>query len=204
MTNTVRPRACALQDPTQVREGIKVSCWGPRAGSHTHLPAACLSTAAHPFIPTMSLSPCRPPRGFSVRSVSPAPSRGRGRGSGFSSRSLGSFGGCRGGSRGRAWGSRARLGLQFGQGNGGAGLSPCPSGGIREVTVNQNLLAPVKVDIDPQFQAVRTQETQEIRALNNQFASFIDKVRAEPRHVCIPGGWPSGSHFFFFFSLRFI
>ncbi|XP_040845008.1 keratin, type II cytoskeletal 78 isoform X2 [Ochotona curzoniae] len=125
----------------------------------------------------MSLSPCRPPRDFSVRSVSPAPSRGRGRGSGFSSRSLGSFGGCRGGSRGRAWGSRARLGLQFGQGNGGAGLSPCPSGGIREVTVNQNLLAPVKVDIDPQFQAVRTQETQEIRALNNQFASFIDKVR---------------------------
>ncbi|XP_076966899.1 keratin, type II cytoskeletal 78 isoform X2 [Tamandua tetradactyla] len=28
-----------------------------------------------------------------------------------------------------------------------------------------------------QFQAVRTQETQEIRILNNQFASFIDKVR---------------------------
>ncbi|KAL4701224.1 hypothetical protein H8959_015228, partial [Pygathrix nigripes] len=30
---------------------------------------------------------------------------------------------------------------------------------------------------DPQFQVVRTQETQEIRTLNNQFASFIDKVR---------------------------
>ncbi|XP_023423454.1 keratin, type II cytoskeletal 78 isoform X2 [Cavia porcellus] len=50
-------------------------------------------------------------------------------------------------------------------------------GGIREVTINQNLLTPLKIEIDPQFQVVRTQETQEIRTLNNQFASFIDKVR---------------------------
>lgn len=45
------------------------------------------------------------------------------------------------------------------------------------MTINQNLLTPLKIEIDPQFQVVRTQETQEIRTLNNQFASFIDKVR---------------------------
>ncbi|EPY82990.1 keratin, type II cytoskeletal 78 [Camelus ferus] len=49
--------------------------------------------------------------------------------------------------------------------------------GIQEVTINQNLLTPLKIEIDPQFQVVRTQETQQIRTLNNQFASFIDKVR---------------------------
>ncbi|XP_037702764.1 keratin, type II cytoskeletal 78 isoform X2 [Choloepus didactylus] len=48
---------------------------------------------------------------------------------------------------------------------------------IQEVTINPNLLTPLKIEIDPQFQAVRTQEMREIRTLNNQFASFIDKVR---------------------------
>lgn len=62
------------------------------------------------------------------------------------------------------------------EGIGGSEPSLCP-GGIREVTINQNLLTPLKIEIDPQFQVVRTQETQEIRTLNNQFASFIDKVR---------------------------
>lgn len=45
------------------------------------------------------------------------------------------------------------------------------------MTTNKDLLTPLKIEIDPQFQVVRTQETQEIRTLNNQFASFIDKVR---------------------------
>ncbi|KAK7809684.1 hypothetical protein U0070_010480 [Myodes glareolus] len=49
--------------------------------------------------------------------------------------------------------------------------------GIQVVTVNQSLLTPLKIEVDPQFQVVKTQETQEIRTLNNQFASFIDKVR---------------------------
>ncbi|XP_036310767.1 keratin, type II cytoskeletal 78 [Pipistrellus kuhlii] len=121
----------------------------------------------------MSLSPGRTQRGFSARSACSAGSRGQIRGS-FSSRSLNSFGGCRGGSRGMAWGSGGR---QFGEGSGGPGLSLCPPGGIQEVTINQDLLTPLKIEIDPQFQVVRTQETQEIRTLNNQFASFIDKVR---------------------------
>lgn len=45
------------------------------------------------------------------------------------------------------------------------------------MTINQDLLTPLKIEMDPQFQVVRTQETQQIRTLNNQFASFIDKVR---------------------------
>nr|XP_008001544.2 keratin, type II cytoskeletal 78 [Chlorocebus sabaeus] len=124
----------------------------------------------------MSLSPCRAQRGFSSRSACSARSRGCSRG-GFSSRSLNSFGGCLGGSHGSTWGSGRRVGVQFGEWSAGAGLSLCPPGGIQEVTINQNLLTPLKIEIDPQFQVVRTQETQEIRTLNNQFASFIDKVR---------------------------
>ncbi|KAF6339631.1 keratin 78 [Rhinolophus ferrumequinum] len=124
----------------------------------------------------MSLSPCRPQRGFSARSACSARSGGRGRGS-FSSRSLSAFGGCRGGSRGRAWGSVGRPGMQFGERSGGPGLFLCPPGGIQKVTINQDLLTPLKIEMDPQFQVVRTQETQQIRTLNNQFASFIDKVR---------------------------
>ncbi|XP_010607570.1 keratin, type II cytoskeletal 78 isoform X2 [Fukomys damarensis] len=124
----------------------------------------------------MSLSPCRPQRGFSARSASSALSGGHGRGS-FRSRSLISFERCQEGSRGRAWGSRGRLAIRSGKGSGGPGLSTCPPGGIQEVTINQNLLTPLKIEIDPQFQVVKTRETQEIRTLNNQFASFIDKVR---------------------------
>ncbi|XP_062931311.1 keratin, type II cytoskeletal 7 [Cynocephalus volans] len=49
--------------------------------------------------------------------------------------------------------------------------------GIREVTVNQSLLAPLRVDIDPSIQQVRQEEHEQIKTLNNKFASFIDKVR---------------------------
>ncbi|XP_032204165.1 keratin, type II cytoskeletal 7 [Mustela erminea] len=50
-------------------------------------------------------------------------------------------------------------------------------GGIREVTINQSLLAPLRVDIDPSIQQVRQEEREQIKTLNNKFASFIDKVR---------------------------
>ncbi|XP_004711409.1 keratin, type II cytoskeletal 78 [Echinops telfairi] len=124
----------------------------------------------------MSLSPGRAQRGFSAHSACSGPSGAPARSS-FSSRSLSPFRGCRRASSGSAWGSGGRLGKWFGGGRGGSGLSQCPPGGIQEVTINQQLLSPLKVEIDSQFQTVRTQETQEIRALNNQFASFIDKVR---------------------------
>ncbi|KAI5931585.1 Keratin, type II cytoskeletal 8 [Manis javanica] len=50
-------------------------------------------------------------------------------------------------------------------------------GGITAVTVNQSLLSPLKLEVDPNIQAVRTQEKEQIKTLNNKFASFIDKVR---------------------------
>lgn len=59
---------------------------------------------------------------------------------------------------------------------GGQGFPPCPPGGIREVTINQSLLAPLNLEIDPEIQKVRTQEREEIKKLNDRFASFIDKV----------------------------
>ncbi|XP_029357336.1 keratin, type II cytoskeletal 8-like isoform X1 [Echeneis naucrates] len=48
---------------------------------------------------------------------------------------------------------------------------------ITAVQVNQSLLAPLNLEIDPTIQAVRTQEKEQIKSLNNRFASFIDKVR---------------------------
>uniref|UniRef100_A0A8C0EQI7 Keratin 1 n=1 Tax=Bubo bubo TaxID=30461 RepID=A0A8C0EQI7_BUBBB len=48
--------------------------------------------------------------------------------------------------------------------------------GIEEVRVNTNLLRPIQVQVDPEFQRVRSDEKEQIKALNNKFASFIDKV----------------------------
>uniref|UniRef100_A0A8C8E4U8 Keratin type II head domain-containing protein n=1 Tax=Otus sunia TaxID=257818 RepID=A0A8C8E4U8_9STRI len=52
--------------------------------------------------------------------------------------------------------------------------------GIEEVRVNTNLLRPIQVQVDPEFQRVRSDEKEQIKALNNKFASFIDK-RAETK-----------------------
>ncbi|XP_045931702.1 intermediate filament protein ON3-like isoform X2 [Micropterus dolomieu] len=48
---------------------------------------------------------------------------------------------------------------------------------ITAVHFNQSLLTPLNLEIDPTIQAVRTQEKEQIKTLNNRFASFIDKVR---------------------------
>nr|XP_010962641.1 PREDICTED: keratin, type II cytoskeletal 74-like [Camelus bactrianus] len=53
----------------------------------------------------------------------------------------------------------------------------CPPGGIHQVTINESLLAPLNVELDPEIQKVRAQEREQIKALNDKFASFIDKVR---------------------------
>ncbi|KAM4699165.1 keratin, type II cytoskeletal cochleal-like [Discoglossus pictus] len=63
-----------------------------------------------------------------------------------------------------------------GFGSYGFGGSHC-STGITAVTVNQSLLAPLNLEIDPNIQRVRTDEKDQIKGLNNKFASFIDKVR---------------------------
>ncbi|TNN46793.1 Keratin, type II cytoskeletal 8 [Liparis tanakae] len=47
---------------------------------------------------------------------------------------------------------------------------------ITAVQSNQSLLAPLNLAIDPNIQTVRTQEKEQIKTLNNRFASFIDKV----------------------------
>lgn len=44
-------------------------------------------------------------------------------------------------------------------------------------SVNGRLLAPVHLDIDPDFQAMRQQEKEDIKLLNNQFVTLIEKVR---------------------------
>ncbi|XP_053857923.1 keratin, type II cytoskeletal 6A-like [Vidua macroura] len=118
---------------------------------------------------------------ISYSSVSGGLRSGAGGGYGFG---LGYGGGAGAGfGLGGAGGGGYGLGSGFGLGGpgfggrGGPGFPVCPPGGIHEVTVNQSLLAPLKLDIDPEIQKVRTQEREQIKTLNNKFASFIDKVR---------------------------
>ncbi|XP_023852962.1 intermediate filament protein ON3 isoform X1 [Salvelinus sp. IW2-2015] len=86
--------------------------------------------------------------------------RHSGAGFGFSSSS--SAGGYGGG-----------LGAGYGGGMGGGFHGAT----ITAVTCNQSLLAPLNLAIDPNIQVVRTHEKEQIKTLNNRFASFIDKVR---------------------------
>ncbi|XP_074081969.1 keratin, type II cuticular Hb4 [Macrotis lagotis] len=48
---------------------------------------------------------------------------------------------------------------------------------ITTVTVNPSLLTPLNLEIDPNVQRVKKDEKEQIKTLNNKFASFIDKVR---------------------------
>ncbi|XP_040008722.1 keratin, type II cytoskeletal 8-like [Xiphias gladius] len=65
------------------------------------------------------------------------------------------------------------LGSSFISGGGGGLGVPM----ITNVQVNPSLLAPLNLEIDPNIQTVRTHEKEQIKSLNNRFASFIDKVR---------------------------
>uniref|UniRef100_A0A8C8DQW8 Keratin 5 n=1 Tax=Oryzias sinensis TaxID=183150 RepID=A0A8C8DQW8_9TELE len=103
--------------------------------------------------------------------------------SGFSSKSsaAGMSGGFQSGS---AYGGSSGFGMSsggygaggFGFGAGfGAGGPSLPT--ITNVQFNQSLLAPLNLEIDPNIQIVRSQEKDQIKNLNNRFASLIDKVR---------------------------
>ncbi|NXD17320.1 K2C75 protein, partial [Nothocercus nigrocapillus] len=153
-------------------------------------------SAASAFIPNTCSS-----TSFCSRSVSQGGSCGTtagfGRfGGGFGSRSLYSLGGCQrisvagrgGGFYGSAgfgagsgitcgFGGAAGGAFGFGGGMGGPGFPALPAGGIQEVSVNQNLLKPLNLEIDPNIQIIRKDEKEQIQTLNNKFASFIDKVR---------------------------
>uniref|UniRef100_A0A8C3MQ38 Uncharacterized protein n=1 Tax=Geospiza parvula TaxID=87175 RepID=A0A8C3MQ38_GEOPR len=100
---------------------------------------------------------------------------GSGRCAGFSSRSLHNLGGSTRISMGSSYGgvTGGGMGGFCGPIRGGPGFP----GGIQPVQVDPTLLRPVHVDIDPQIQQVKCQEKEQIKTLNNQFASFIDKVR---------------------------
>uniref|UniRef100_A0A3B4CCC3 IF rod domain-containing protein n=1 Tax=Pygocentrus nattereri TaxID=42514 RepID=A0A3B4CCC3_PYGNA len=63
----------------------------------------------------------------------------------------------------------------FGGAGWGAGPTVCLP--VTAVTINKSLLAPLNLEIDPEIQAIRIQEKEQIKVLNNRFASFIDKVR---------------------------
>uniref|UniRef100_A0A8B9URN5 IF rod domain-containing protein n=1 Tax=Anas zonorhyncha TaxID=75864 RepID=A0A8B9URN5_9AVES len=103
---------------------------------------------------------------------------GAGFGGGFGGGAGVGFGGGAGvGFGGGLGGGFGGFGGGFDGGIGGQGFPACPPGGIREVTINQSLLAPLNLEIDPEIQKVRTQEREELKTLNNKFASFIDKVR---------------------------
>ncbi|KAF3826210.1 keratin, type II cytoskeletal 74 [Mirounga leonina] len=122
---------------------------------------------------------------------------GKGPGAGFGSRSLYSLRGNRCISLNMAAGGVRTGGYNFGVGSeygvgratGFAGSmfgsvasgpvcpSMCPPGGIYRVTINKSLLAPLNMELDPEIQRVCIQEREQIRALNDKFASFIDKVR---------------------------
>ncbi|KAK3575118.1 hypothetical protein QTP86_020816 [Hemibagrus guttatus] len=64
-----------------------------------------------------------------------------------------------------------RAGMGPGGGWGSVGRPP-----LTAVTVNKSLLTPLDLEIDPKIQAIRTEEKEQIKTLNNRFASFIDKV----------------------------
>ncbi|NXA43353.1 K2C75 protein, partial [Eudromia elegans] len=84
----------------------------------------------------------------------------------------GSVYGCGGG-----FGMPGNTGYGYGAFGGGMGGPGFPAGGIQEVSVNQNLLKPLNLEIDPSIQRIRKEEKEQIKTLNNKFASFIDKVR---------------------------
>lgn len=75
---------------------------------------------------------------------------------------------------------------------GGPGFPAVPAGGIHEVSVNQSLLKPLNLEIDPNIQSIRKDEKDQIQTLNNKFASFIDKVRPEiPAYAVVIIWWAS-------------
>ncbi|XP_014811164.1 PREDICTED: keratin, type II cytoskeletal 1-like [Calidris pugnax] len=92
---------------------------------------------------------------------------------------------------GGGWGCRGVHGSGEGGGHGfGFHGRSCRGGGIRAVLVNESLLQPLEVKIDPEIQHIRKQEREQMKSLNNQFASLIDKVqRLEQQNRVLATKW---------------
>ncbi|XP_048784454.1 keratin, type II cytoskeletal cochleal [Lagopus muta] len=101
---------------------------------------------------------------------------GLGKAGGFGSSSLYNLGSA---NKRISLGGSSSYSVRSGYGYGGMGFGGAivPGAGIQEVTVNQSLLTPLNLEIDPNIQRVRKEEKEQIKTLNNRFASFIDKVR---------------------------
>ncbi|XP_005397182.1 PREDICTED: keratin, type II cytoskeletal 1b [Chinchilla lanigera] len=95
-------------------------------------------------------------------------------GYGFGSSSFGGgrFGGSHHGGGGLGAAGFGAINL----GSSGFGPSYAP-GGIHEVTINESLLEPLHLEVDPEIQRIKTREREQLMVLNNKFAAFIDKVR---------------------------
>ncbi|KAK9529772.1 hypothetical protein VZT92_013846 [Zoarces viviparus] len=52
-----------------------------------------------------------------------------------------------------------------------------PGAPLASLSVNRSLLAPLNLEIDPSLSMSRAHEKEQIKSLNNRFATFIDKVR---------------------------
>lgn len=88
----------------------------------------------------------------------------------------GGAGGVRmvGGVGGNVFNSGASLdGIRVGGWNNRLAVCPTP---IKAVAFDEKLLTPLSLNIDPHYHQVRTEEKEQIKALNNRFASFINKV----------------------------
>uniref|UniRef100_H0XMA4 Keratin, type II cytoskeletal 8 n=1 Tax=Otolemur garnettii TaxID=30611 RepID=H0XMA4_OTOGA len=74
----------------------------------------------------------------------------------------------------------SRSSFQDGLGTHGSGSGLCQ--GITAIMLNQSLLSPLKLEADPNIQAMCTQEKVQIKTFNNKFVSFIDKVLPQEQH----------------------
>ena len=105
---------------------------------------------------------------------------GGGGGGGYGGGGGGGYGGGGGGGGGGGYGGGAgggglfSIGGAYGAGGGGGGGMIVPT--ISNVSVNTSLLAPLDLQIDPNIGVIRNEEKNQIKGLNNRFASFIDKV----------------------------
>ncbi|XP_036993364.2 keratin, type II cytoskeletal 80 isoform X2 [Artibeus jamaicensis] len=85
------------------------------------------------------------------------------------------------------WGSCGAPGPGFSS----RSLTGCWSAGtIPKVTVNPSLLVPLDLKVDPAIQQQKTQEKEEMKVLNDKFASLIGKVQAlEQRNRLLETRW---------------